>query len=406
MKLGSKGNILIVAATALTLLLRVSPACADPQAAPRTQGPQTVQPEPATKPLMAEQVFKNVQVLRGIPVDEFMATMGFIAASLSLNCLDCHTEDSGRDPAKYAEDTPIKQTARKMLLMVRQINAQNFGGVRTVTCYTCHRSDVAPRFTPSLAEQYGTPPDRDPNDVEFEQQPDPSAPTVDQILNKYIQALGGEQRLASLTSFTANGTYSGYDTDFAKKPAEVYAKAPGMRTTVIHPPIGEGRTVFDGRNGWIAESNALLPLITLTGGELDAATLEAELAFPTKIKQYLNGWRAGFPSMMIDDHSVVVIQGTAPAGSRVKLFFDKDSGLLVRTVMFTTTVIGLNPREIDYSDYRDVAGVKLPFKWTAVWTDGRSEFEMTNIKPNAAIDAGQFTKPNPAVPAVPRAANQ
>lgn len=404
MRLGSQRNILI-AATALVLLLRVSLVDAEPQAAPRTQAPQTGQPDQATKPLMAEQVFKNVQVLRGIPVDEFMATMGFIAASLSLNCLDCHTQDSGRDPAKYADDTPIKQTARKMLLMVKQINAQNFGGVRTVTCYTCHRSDVAPRFTPSLAEQYGTPPDRDPNDVEFEQQPDPAAPTVDQILNKYVQALGGEQRLAGLTSFTASGTYSGYDTDFAKTPAEVYAKVPGMRATVIHPSIGEGRTVSDGRNGWVAESNALLPLITLTGGELDAATLEAELAFPAKIKQYLTGWRAGFPPMMIDDHNVVVLQGTAPAGSRVKLFFDKDSGLLVRVVMFTTTVLGLNPREIDFSDYRDVSGVKLPFKWTAVWTDGRSEFEMTNIKPNAAIDAAVFAKPNPAVAAVPRAAN-
>jgi outer membrane lipoprotein-sorting protein len=405
MKLGSRRNTFIAIATAVAFLLRGSLAYAAPQAAPRAQAPPAGQSATATKPVMAEEVFKNVQVLRGIPVDEFMATMGFIAASLSLNCLDCHTEDSGRDPAKYADDTPIKQTARKMLLMVKSINAQNFGGVRTVTCYTCHRSDVAPRFTPSLAEQYGTPPDRDPNDVEFEQQPDPTALTADQILDKYIQAAGGEQRLASFTSFSATGTYSGYDTDFAKKPAEVYAKAPGLRTTVIHPPIGEGRTVFDGRNAWIAEANSLLPLITVTGGELDAATLEAELAFPAKIKQYLTGWRAGFPSMMIDDHNVVVVQGTAPAGSRVKLFFDKDSGLLVRMVMFTTTVIGLNPREIDYSDYRDVAGVKVPFKWTAVWTDGRSEFEMAEVKPNVAIDLAKFAKPSPAVSA-PRAAAQ
>lgn len=353
-------------------------------------------PAPGAKPPMAEDVFKNVQVLRGIPVDEFMATMGFIAASLSLNCLDCHTEDSGRDPAKYAEDTPIKQTARKMLLMVRQINAQNFGGVRTVTCYTCHRSDVAPRFTPSLAEQYGTPPDRDPNDIEVAQQPDPKAPTADQILDRYIQALGGAQRLAALASLTAKGTYSGYDTDFAKKPAEVYAKAPGLRTTIIHPPIGEGTTVCDGRDGWIAEANSLLPLITLTGGELDAATLEAELTFPAKIKQYLTGWRADFPPLTLGDRNVLVVQGTAPRGSRVKLYFDKDSGLLVRTVIFTNTVIGLNPREIDYSDYRDVAGVKVPFKWTDVWTDGRSEFEMTEIQPNAPIDAAKFSKPAPS----------
>jgi len=380
MKLGSRHTIVGLLGAAVLCLLNgpLSALPAKGQTAPAGQ-------PTGAKPPMAEDVFKNVQVLRGIPVDEFMATMGFIAASLSLNCLDCHTEDSGRDPAKYAEDTPIKQTARKMLLMVKSINAQNFGGVRTVTCYTCHRSDVAPRFTPSLAEQYGTPPD-----------PDPKAPTAEQILNKYIQAIGGEQRLAGLTSFTASGSYSGYDTDFAKTPAEVYAKAPGLRTTVIHPPIGESTTVFDGRNGWIAESNSLLPLITLTGGELDAVTVEAELAFPAKIKQYLTGWRAGFPPATLGDENVVVVQGTAPAGSRVKLFFDKDSGLLVRLVMFTNTVLGLNPREIDFSDYRDVAGVKMPFKWTAVWTDGRSEFEMTGIKPNVPIDAARFGKPAPA----------
>jgi len=384
MKHGSRQKIVGLLAIVVLCLLKASVSDAQTQAGGQGAG---------AKPPMAEDVFKNVQVLRGVPVDEFMATMGFIAASLSLNCLDCHTQDSGRDPAKYAEDTPIKQTARKMLLMVKQINAQNFGGVRTVTCYTCHRSDVAPRFTPSLAEQYGTPPDRDPNDVEIAQQPDPKAPTVDQILDKYIQALGGEQRLTGLTSFTAKGTYSGYDTDFAKLPAEVYAKAPGLRTTVIHPPIGEGTTVYDGRNGWVAEANSLLPLVTLTGGELDAVTMEGELAFPAKIKQYLTGWRGGFPPTTVDDHNVLVVQGTAPAGSRVKLFFDKDSGLLVRMVLFTNTVIGLNPREINYSYYREVAGIKMPFHWTAVWTDGRSEFEMSDIKPNITIDAAKFSKP-------------
>ncbi len=201
-----------------------------------------------------------------------------------------------------------------------------------------------------------------------------------------------------LTTFAAKGTYSGYDTDFAKKPAEVYAKAPGLRTTVIHPPIGEGTTVFDGQNGWIAEANSLLPLITLTGGELDAVTLEAELAFPARIKQYLTGWRSDFTPVTLGDRNALVVQGTAPRGSRVKLFFDQDSGLLVRAVMFTNTVIGLNPREIDYSDYRDVAGVKLPFKWTDVWTDGRSEFEMTDIQPNVPIDGSRFAKPVPARP--------
>src|SRR5260370_39996924 len=121
MKLGSRRNTFIAIATAVAVLLRGSLAYAPPQAAPRGQAPPAGQSATTTKPLMAEEVFKNVQVLRGIPVDEFMAAMGFIAASLSLTCLDCHTEDSGRDPAKYADDTPIKPTARKMLLIENMI---------------------------------------------------------------------------------------------------------------------------------------------------------------------------------------------------------------------------------------------------------------------------------------------
>ncbi len=73
--------------------------------------PKTSPPVATQKPLMAEQVFKNVQVLKGIPVDEFMGTMGFFAASLSLNCTDCHVQAANDDWARYADDTPLKVTA-------------------------------------------------------------------------------------------------------------------------------------------------------------------------------------------------------------------------------------------------------------------------------------------------------
>jgi photosynthetic reaction center cytochrome c subunit len=394
MKLGSRQTIIGLIGAAFICLLSGSSTLANGQAA---RGDQTAA---GAKPLMSEEVFKNVQVLRGIPVAEFMGTMGFISASLSLNCLDCHVEESSTDSSKYAVDTPLKQTARKMLLMVQGLNRQNFGGVTTVTCYTCHRSDLAPRIAPSLAEQYETPPPGDPNDIEVVAQPAPGAPSADQIINKYIQALGGAQRLAGLTSLSAKGTYAGYDTSFAKVPVEVYAKAPAQRMTVVHIPVGENTTSYDGHAGWIAATNTPLPMIPLTGADLDAATLDAEFAFPAGIKQYLSGWHAGFPSINVDDHDVVTVEGTAPQGSRVKLFFDKDSGLLIRMVRFTKTVLGPNPSEVDYADYRDVAGVKIPFKWTVTWTDGRSEFEMTDIQPNVPIDGAKFGKP-----ALPKSAN-
>jgi hypothetical protein len=84
----------------------------------------------AQRPQMAEEVFKNVTVLKGIPVDEFMDTMGMFAAALSFNCTDCHAIDNW---AKFADETPLKQRARGMVAMVNAINRTNFGGARAVT---------------------------------------------------------------------------------------------------------------------------------------------------------------------------------------------------------------------------------------------------------------------------------
>src|SRR5438132_12162300 len=139
------------------------------------------QTAPQEKPLMAEDVFKNIQVLRGLTVDQFMGTMGFIAAALSMNCSECHHTGSA---AEYAEDTPRKQTARKMILMVNALNKANFGGKREVTCYSCHRSDSRPNVTPSLAAHYGTPPPDDPNELEIPDQLSGTGPSADQILDK------------------------------------------------------------------------------------------------------------------------------------------------------------------------------------------------------------------------------
>src|SRR5690349_6439706 len=147
--------------------------------------------------LMSEQAFKNVTVLKGIAVDEFMDTMGFIAASTNYNCTDCHVEPKVEgDWSAYAVETPRKATARRMILMVQSINRTNFGGARVVTCYTCHRNlQGAPKITPSLRDQYGAPPDPDPDEVEITRQA-AGAPSADQIFDKYLQAVGGAQKAA------------------------------------------------------------------------------------------------------------------------------------------------------------------------------------------------------------------
>ena len=354
----------------------------------------------AEKPQMAEDVLKNVQVLRGISMDEFMGTMGFFASALSMNCIDCHVQEAATDWTKYADDTPLKQTARKMVLMVRSINQTNFGGKTAITCYTCHRSNETPKIVPSIAEQYEVVPDVDPNDLKSGgRAKSPSGPSVDQVLDKYIQAVGGAQGLAGLTSFAAKGLYEGFDTGDSKIPFDMYAKAPAQRTTIAHA-VGEGgapkdsMTTFDGRNGWVAARNTLVPVLALTGGNLDGAKVDAQLSFPGQIKQVLTNWTSDFPETQIDGHPVQVVQGTS-GKSLVKLYFDKSSGLLVRQVRYADTIVGPNPTQVDYSDYRDVSGIKMPFHLVISWTDGRTIIDLQNVQLNVPIDAAKFVKPAP-----------
>src|SRR5262245_2293691 len=179
------------------------------------------------KPQLAEEVFKNVQFLTGLPVDEFMDTMGMISNAVGLNCLDCHTGDSDTSWERFAADTELKRTSRRMIEMVNNINRGNFRGERFVTCYTCHRGDLKPKSSANLTAQYGAP-FEDPNDINIV--PARGAPPAAEILDKYIQALGGQQRVSGLTSLVAKGTYTGFDTHHTQVPVEIYAKAPAQRT--------------------------------------------------------------------------------------------------------------------------------------------------------------------------------
>ena len=386
MKLGSKRIIVAVVTSAVSLFGAV---CAIGQTAP------------AQKPQMAEEVFKNVQVLRGIPVDEFMATMGFFSAALGLNCTSCHGEESNSNLAAYADDNnPLKQTARKMVVMLNAINKTNFGGKHEVTCYSCHRGDIRPKTTPSLAQQYGEPPPEDPDEVEASEDA-PKGPTTDQILDKYTRALGGAESVAKLASFIGKGTYEGYDTFHRKVPVDVFAKAPNERTTVIHASNGDSTTTFDGHAGWIAAADQLTRVVAMTGGDLTGAKLDAALSFPARIKQIFSQWRSDLPATSIDNRDVQVIEGINDGENPVKLYFDANSGLLVRQVRYSETAVGLNPTQIDYSDYREVYGVKMPFHWTVTWTDGQSIIQLTEIQPNAPIDTAKFGKPAPPPKANP-----
>jgi photosynthetic reaction center cytochrome c subunit len=357
------------------------------------------QAAPPPKPPMAEEVFKNIQVLKGVPADEFLGSMGFIANALAVNCTYCHVGEGGGGWDEYAKDTDKKEMARKMMVMMSAINKTYFGGTRRVTCVSCHNGSNRPKTTTNMAVYYRATQTDEPDDILRQA---PGAPSTDQVIDKYLAAVGGAQRLAAVTSIVAKGTYLAYG-DAQKSPFEVYVKAPGQRTEIIHTLSGDTTTAFDGRLGWTAMPEAFSPLPTraLAGTELEGVKFDAALSFPGQLKQALKNWRGAIPATM-GDHDVQVIEGLTESGLPVKLYFDDESGLLLRQVRYTETPIGRNSWQIDYDDYRSVgnSGTKMPFKWRVLWQSGDSRVELTDVQPNVAVDAARFTRP--AAPPRPR----
>lgn len=338
---------------------------------------------------MAEAYFKDIQVLKGMPVDTFIEAMGLFASSMGGDCTYCHSKEAVFDRGAFAVQTPRMQRARQMIVMMRTINTNYFGGASRVTCFTCHRAAYTPETAPRLALQYGTP-DEDPNMMAFV--PDTTVRAA-QILDKYLDALGGTARLSKVTSFAATGKYSGFDTGFAEVPVEIFARAPDQRTTVVRVETGQNVRVYDGRNGWFAGPDSPAPIVTLTGGLLDLARIEAILAFPAGIERAFSQFVVG--NTVIDGSDVQIVQGRNAGLLPVNLYFDT-SGLLVRLVRWNQTAVGPVPTQIDYSDYRDVAGVKMPFAWTVSQTYMQMSIQLNEVRPNVAVEAARFAKPAPA----------
>lgn len=347
------------------------------------------------QPPMAEAVFKNIQVLKGIPVDEFMETMGMFAAATTKDCTGCHAPavlTESRDA--FAVTTPMIQRARQMIVMMNAINRTYFGGESRMTCYTCHGSTPTPQRVPNLSIQYGTPPLPNPNSMDLVAFPD-DADRVDEIFGEYIEALGGAQRLAGVTSFVATGTYSGWDTSRSEVPVEIFGGAPGQLTTVVHRREGDNIYVTNGSNAWYAGVDAAVSNFTMmyTGGNLSGARIEAlVLGAPAMLQAAFSDWQVS--EDIVNDELVTVLQGTNEGQTPVNLYFG-ESGLLVRLVRWNETAVGPVPTQYDFSDYREVEGVRRPFRWVKTWVNNQATFVLTDVQVNAPIDAARFMRPEP-----------
>jgi photosynthetic reaction center cytochrome c subunit len=342
----------------------------------------------------AGEVFKNVTTspLKGLTVDDFMGSMGVMAAALGFDCADCHT-GAGTDKVVWEDDTNRKKMARRMTEMVAVINKQNFGGVPLVSCWTCHHGKDIPATTIALDNLYG-PPNEEKDDIIAKDDTQPAA-TV--ILDKYIAALGGAQKLSTLKSFIATGTQGGYVQVKGGGQFQIFAQAPDKRTVRVTykdaPDRGNQSRAFNGTVGWTTTPRALLGEYEVTGTELDGLHFDAELAFPGQIKEVLTDLRVGYPDT-IDGKDVQVVQGHGPRGLLVTLYFDKQTGLLVREIRFGRTPIGRVPSQVDYSDYRAVDGIKFPFQYKFQWLDGRDTYQITDVKINVPIEESRFGKPS------------
>jgi len=346
------------------------------------------------KGLTAGEFFKNVtsSTLKGLTPSDFLGAMGVMTAAVGYDCSNCHP-GAGTDKFDWVTDRiPQKKTARKMVEMVAAINKQNFSGAQQVTCWTCHHGLDLPTTSVALDKLYG-----EPNDEKRDIVPTgEGVPPAAQILDQYIEALGGAQKLSGLKSFIATGHSEGYAGLGGKAAFQIFAQAPDSRGMWIdfpdHPDRGIGAWTYDGKTGWISQPRSLLGVWELNGSDLAGAKLDAVLGFPGQIKTAFPNWRVG-PEDTLHDRAVYVVQGSGPGGLLGTFYFDKQSHLMLRYVRFTPSPVGRISIQQDFDDYRDVNGIKFPFKYSFLWLDGRFTATISDVKVNVPVQAAKFTKP-------------
>lgn len=332
----------------------------------------------SAEPKTAEQQFKNITQLKGTPADQLIPAMQFISASLGVECSFCHVQGHNE-----ADDKRPKKTAREMMAMTAAINKDAFHGQRQVTCYSCHRGSARPMNTPPVLDSDAP--------VRTEARPVPSSgtpPTADEVLDRYVAALGGADAIQKATSRVMKGSIHAGGSD---TPIEVITKAPNKRISITHMANGESVTAFDGTEGWLGTTGR--PPRVMSPAEAEAAGIDAEFALALRIPKMFQQVRAGRLEE-INGVQCVSLFGTSPGKAPVRFFFDSKTGLLQRLVRYGETPLGRNPTQIDYADYRDVDGVKVPFRWTLSRANGRFTIQIAEAKGNVPVDDARFAKPS------------
>jgi photosynthetic reaction center cytochrome c subunit len=356
---------------------------------------------------------RNIQVLNDLPADQLIPTMRFFSYSLGVECEFCHVE--GDNPS---DDKQEKKTAREMISMVMAINKDNFDSRTEVTCYTCHQganepaplqpvesTKIIPGGTPprppAPAGQGGAPgaAGRGAPPAAAAEPAAPALPSIDDVLAKYVQALGGEQALRKITSRTISGTRDNagrneQDSPWTRATFELYEKAPNLQVMTVHAANGQTTaTGFDGTSAWTQNANGVVA--EANGTALARAQRAANFYEPLELKQEFT--RMAVRGIAKVDGRDAYVVAAVPSGDSVeRLYFDTQTGLLVRRVMALQNVVANAPTQTDYLDYRTAGGVKYPSTIKISDVVGNpmyTVFRLTKVDVSAPVDASKFTKP-------------
>jgi len=302
--------------------------------------------------------------------------MRFMSSSLGVDCIYCHVEGQfDKDEKK------TKEAARDMLGMVSELNGNSFEDQREITCYTCHRGQPKPEATPSFGKSNDSAGDTAQQNLAT------TIPQLSQVLGRYIKALGGTSALQAVATRVSKGTVleHGQSTDI-----EVLSETPGKQATIRFSNQGTTAVVFDSQAGWSTAPGR--PLREIYGADLDLAGIDADLQLALHLQDLFPDLRPQYPEF-IDGRKVDVFWGIMNDRLSCKLYFDEQSGLLVRMIRFAESPIGRNPSQIDYSDYRAVDGVQVPFKVIQTEPASIATIQLEDVRQNIPIDPAKFARP-------------
>lgn len=342
-----------------------------------------------------EDAFQNIKSYRGQPADHLIPTMVYFEAALGVGCPYCHDNDA----AKRELDTkPQKDTARRMIEMVNALNKNSFGGAPRVTCFTCHSGRPTPLGMPNVVGQPLPPALGEEYFANLP--PAPPVPTMDagQVLDKYIAAMGGAGAVQKTPSLVANGTMTQrrIGRPFPAQQVEISSKAPGMQLIATRAGQADNLLAYGPAGRWAKAGNGAPR--DLRRGEGDATVLEDAFNLPAQIKQILMEPRMDRPEIVMG-RELNVVRGRMPNLPLVKLYFEKESGILRRIVYNTDSSAGPYPTQVDYSDFRDVGGRKVPHIWVISQVRNREfTWAMGNVRA-AAVEDSKFARPPAATAA-------